>query len=215
MIDPGHGGKTKLRGSSANNATAFPSKTPEKAMTLDMGCRVRKYLATAAPNVGVYMTRDGNKNVALADRALLAQEKNADLFLSIHFNDRDGNGMENKLRGVEVFVRAEDKNGVKFAEDVAFGTRILKAVLNAFRALGSKSKDRHVKPDTKTAAKSLVVLNRANLGKKTLACLCEMEFIDNPDVDELFNTSPKANQNKDTIAAYVAKALVESLPASK
>jgi N-acetylmuramoyl-L-alanine amidase len=207
VIDPGHGGNRQLPGSSPNNATARPSNTLEKTMTLDMGLRIRKQLDTVAPNVTVYLTRDRDENVAGAKRAALAREKNADLFLSIHFNDGD-----KRVRGVEAFVRAKNKNEVKFGEDVAYAQRILKAVLNAYDALGSKTNDRHVKPDTETKLKGLAVLNRANLGEKPLACLCEMEFIDNPDVDALLNTNAKADQNKDTIAAYVAKALVESLP---
>jgi N-acetylmuramoyl-L-alanine amidase len=60
------------------------------------------------------MTRSGDVNLTLADRAKVARTNRADLFLSIHFN-----GFNKSARGVEAFVRTAATN-VNTAEDTRF-----------------------------------------------------------------------------------------------
>src|SRR3954468_10853030 len=82
VIDPGHGGAAPVGGSSPNNATG-PNGLLEKDLTLDLGRRVSTLLA---PRATVILTRTTDVNLSLADRAKVAHDANADVFLSIHLN---------------------------------------------------------------------------------------------------------------------------------
>ena len=211
VIDPGHGGTQKVGGSSPNNATARPSGTLEKTMTLDMALRVRTAVNNLAPNVNVLLTRDDDFNVGISARASVAAANNANLFLSIHFNDSESHAP----RGVETWVRAVANGNINFAADEAFARNIQAAAFAALSAIDPQTKDRKVKRDDELHM-SLGVLNDNSLGTPTngcRACLIELEFIDVPAVDRLFNTAANANANKDAIAAALAQALVNSLPA--
>ncbi len=75
VLDAGHGG-------SDPGATA--AKTTEKAITLDIGHRLR----TLLENEGfeVISTRSDDRTIALKDRARLANDSNSDIFVSIHVN---------------------------------------------------------------------------------------------------------------------------------
>ena len=82
VIDPGHGGTAKAGGSSPNNATG-PNGLLEKDLTLDIGRRVATLLG---PRANVILTRTGDENRSLSDRARVAHDANAAVFLSIHLN---------------------------------------------------------------------------------------------------------------------------------
>ena len=84
VLDPGHGGTAKLGGSSPNNAISRPRGILEKHLTLDVAKRAKARLQAAGH--AVWLTRNTDVNVALADRAGLAARKRADVFVSIHFN---------------------------------------------------------------------------------------------------------------------------------
>ena len=75
VLDAGHGG-------SDPGATA--AKMTEKAITLDIGHRLR----TLLENEGfeVVTTRSDDRTIALRDRARLANDSNSDIFVSIHVN---------------------------------------------------------------------------------------------------------------------------------
>jgi len=89
VLDPGHGGTTKIGGSSANNATSV-SGVPEKQITLEIAKLVResvqKRAAEGGHDVKIVMTRETDTNLSLSDRAKVAGANNADLLLSIHCN---------------------------------------------------------------------------------------------------------------------------------
>ncbi|MEA3312562.1 MAG: N-acetylmuramoyl-L-alanine amidase [candidate division WOR-3 bacterium] len=76
VIDPGHGGK--------DPGAVSKKGTQEKDITLDTSLRLKKLLE--AQGHTVYMTRTTDKYVPLADRTKFANQKKADLFISIHFN---------------------------------------------------------------------------------------------------------------------------------
>src|SRR5471032_2128368 len=82
VIDPGHGGSAAVGGSSPNNASG-PNGLLEKDVTLDLARRVSTLLANKAT---VILTRTSDTNLALADRAKVARDSNADIFISIHLN---------------------------------------------------------------------------------------------------------------------------------
>src|SRR4051794_1144454 len=81
-IDPGHGGNTTVGASSENRAKG-PNGVLEKDLTLDIGRRLARLLLGTGE---ILLTRDSDTNLSLSDRAKRARERNADVFLSLHFN---------------------------------------------------------------------------------------------------------------------------------
>ena len=105
VIDPGHGGE---EGGAKNNDGLL-----EKDLTLDMALRLEKILKQ---NTGfnVYLTRRVDKFVSLQERTEFANEKEADLFISLHIN-----ASPNKSAyGIETYYldNTDDKSSKKLAE---------------------------------------------------------------------------------------------------
>jgi N-acetylmuramoyl-L-alanine amidase len=75
VLDAGHGGK---------DAGATRMDVIEKDITLDIGERLRRKLEESGFEVVV--TRSDDKTIALRERAQLANESRADIFVSIHVN---------------------------------------------------------------------------------------------------------------------------------
>jgi N-acetylmuramoyl-L-alanine amidase len=102
VLDPGHGGQHEIGGSSANNAISS-SGVLEKNITLRMAFLVREALEKIAADqrheLKIILTREEDKNLALAARARVAKTNKADLFLSIHCN-----GFNGRARGTETLV---------------------------------------------------------------------------------------------------------------
>ncbi len=76
VIDPGHGGD--------ENGGAGPLRAPEKNIDLALGLRVAELLRQKGANV--ITTREADVTVPIYNRPLLAEEKNAELLVSIHAN---------------------------------------------------------------------------------------------------------------------------------
>lgn len=81
-IDPGHGASDYGADGKYNGKKYY-----EKNMTLAISKAIKKELETYK-NVKVYMTRTGESNPSLADRADYAKAKNSDLFFSVHINSK-------------------------------------------------------------------------------------------------------------------------------
>ncbi len=88
-IDPGHGGSSV--------GTRAATGLYEKDVTLDIGRRLERLLA--ASSFEVVMTRQDDRAVSLRDRARIANQARADLFVSIHLNWIAGGN----TRGVETY----------------------------------------------------------------------------------------------------------------
>lgn len=95
VIDPGHGGD--------DEGAIGRSGLMEKDVVLDIAKKLRTLLQQSG--FKVILTRDDDRFVSLADRAEIANEANADIFISIHCN-----AAENKsARGSIVFFLADAK----------------------------------------------------------------------------------------------------------
>lgn len=204
VLDPGHGGAARAGASSANNATS-PSGVLEKEVTLRLARLVRDSIAERATAVRVELTRNSDTNLDLVDRARTARDLKADLFLSIHFNGADGTA-----RGVETLVRPKASGNVNYDSDRAFAERVQSAVFGAVRFFDPGTKNRGVKDQT------LGVLRDDFLGNSVThhpcrACLLEVEFLDVPEVDRLFNTGVEADRVCQTVADAIATALLSEL----
>ncbi len=96
VIDPGHGGK---------DPGALSSKgTKEKKITLEVAKKLKKRLEEEL-NIKVLLTRDDDSFVSLKDRTKFANDKKADLFVSLHCNA----ARNKKADGIEVYYLSEAK----------------------------------------------------------------------------------------------------------
>jgi N-acetylmuramoyl-L-alanine amidase len=91
IIDPGHGGE---------DTGAIGNNNKEKDVVLEIGLKVREYLNKYVPEVNVIMTREKDVAVPLNERAHIANENDADLFVSIHANSISNA----RIYGSETFV---------------------------------------------------------------------------------------------------------------
>ncbi len=79
VIDAGHGGKDA-------GCVSKDQKTYEKTLTLDIAKSLASMIREEYPEIKVVLTRDKDVSVSLNDRALKANQADADLFISIHIN---------------------------------------------------------------------------------------------------------------------------------
>jgi N-acetylmuramoyl-L-alanine amidase len=90
VIDPGHGGH--------DTGTIGPDGVEEKNVVLDVGLRLRRLIQQHMGS-DVIMTRSDDTFIPLEERTAIANQRGADLFISIHANaSRDPSA-----RGIEVY----------------------------------------------------------------------------------------------------------------
>jgi len=77
VIDPGHGGK---------DPGCHGGLTNEKTVVLAIGLKLGEYIKSKYPHIEVIFTRDSDKFVELDNRAKIANDNHADVFISIHAN---------------------------------------------------------------------------------------------------------------------------------
>ena len=100
VIDAGHGG------ADPGNLGTKRYRTTEKEVTLDVALLLRKYISERFPDVKIVMTRDGDEFPSLKKRVAIANETQADLFISIHCDAFDNP----KARGSSTFVMGMHKS---------------------------------------------------------------------------------------------------------
>ncbi|MDY0116495.1 MAG: N-acetylmuramoyl-L-alanine amidase [Sulfurimonadaceae bacterium] len=134
VVDAGHGGKDP-------GAVGYKGYR-EKVIVLQVSKKLKKILE--ARGYKVYMTRDSDKFVKLSHRTKLANDKNADLFISVHVNAVDGN----KANGIEAYFlspsRSERAKNVAAKENSAdmsdmnfYGKQSLLNTLNSHNIVAS------------------------------------------------------------------------------
>ena len=130
-IDPGHGG---------NDPGAIgPTGLKEKDVNLDIAVNVGKILSQHG--IDAILTRRGDSKVELADRVKMANDNNADCFISIHINSASNS----TATGTETFAFPNSVLGTKLAEAVQ------KALVNEINLAdrGVKHKNFYVLKNTK------------------------------------------------------------------
>ncbi|MBO4738837.1 MAG: N-acetylmuramoyl-L-alanine amidase [Bacteroidales bacterium] len=103
VIDAGHGGHDP-------GAIGY-SGANEKDIALAVALNVGKRISEAFPEIKVIYTRNTDVFVELKQRAIIANENNADYFISIHCNSAPNA----TSMGTETFVMGMDKNNANLA----------------------------------------------------------------------------------------------------
>jgi len=119
VIDPGHGGHDP------GNLGTGRYKTTEKHIALDISLKLGVYIENAFPEIKVIYTRMTNdKFLKLAERTQLANDNNADLFISVHcdaFTNPDAYGAGVYVMGMSKLKANMDiamkENSVIYLED--------------------------------------------------------------------------------------------------
>lgn len=109
VIDPGHGG--------TDEGAKGPAGGIEKAVTMAVARRLKAALE-ARLGVRVVLTRDGDAAVGLDERAAVANNNKADLFISLHANA----SVRESAAGSEVFYLSLEEYGDE-AQRAASGSR--------------------------------------------------------------------------------------------
>ena len=100
VLDAGHGGKDP------GNLGTGRYSTTEKDITLDVTLRIGEYIEENLPEVEVIYTRKDDSFPGLRDRVRIANEAQADLFISIHCDAFDNAG----ARGAGTYVMGMHKS---------------------------------------------------------------------------------------------------------
>jgi N-acetylmuramoyl-L-alanine amidase len=90
-IDPGHGGY--------DTGATGPHGLLEKDLCLDVALRLGQLIEQNIPGAQVIYTRKDDRHVPLEERTAIANDADADLFLSIHANSSDSR----EIRGAETY----------------------------------------------------------------------------------------------------------------
>ncbi len=179
VVDAGHGG---------NVPGATKMGVSEKDLDLQFVMQLKKLMDRNGKNIGVYYTRTDDSNPSFESRVGLANDSEADLFLSIH-NNSTASGRMSSINGTEVMYKGADTTG----ESKRFASLCLDHLL---KSLGSKSKGTVVGDEVYIIRMSQVPV-----------ALVEVGFMTN--ANELENLQDKEYQKKTAGALY--DAIVEYL----
>ena len=133
VIDPGHGGKDP----GATTKIGVYEKDIALAVALKVGALLKDY--------EVVYTRTEDVYVGLSERALIANQAQAGLFVSIHCNSANNDA----ANGVEVYHHKRASESAKDAAEVIYNKLLS---VSGLRGRGVKSKDLAVLRETKMPA---------------------------------------------------------------
>ena len=148
VIDPGHGGK--------DPGAIGKSGTMEKIIVLDICQRLKKLLA-AIDDLEVILTRESDIYVPVENRTVIANQKQADLFISVHANSNPSK----KRSGVETFYLnfSKDPNVIETAAlENATSTKNLSEMRSILEKIAKNSKVMESKELANNIQKNLVLI---------------------------------------------------------
>ena len=147
VIDPGHGGK--------DPGAIGKSGTMEKIIVLDICHRLKKLLSSNN-DLEVIMTRESDIYVPVENRTVIANQKRADLFVSVHANSNPSK----KRSGVETFYLnfSQDPSVIETAAlENATSTKNLSEMRSILEKIAKNSKVMESKELAKDIQKNLVL----------------------------------------------------------
>ncbi|MSU00268.1 N-acetylmuramoyl-L-alanine amidase family protein [Tissierella pigra] len=157
VIDAGHGGKDP-------GALSVASRR-EKDLNLSVSLKLNEKLQELGYNT--VMTRDTDEFIDLYERARIANDNNADLFVSIHGNAHDNRS----IAGVQILYCPATKSSIKEVDQHPFAKAIMEEIL---KETGAVDKGIIQRPN-------LVVLRET----KMPAVLVETGFLSNAQEEQL------------------------------
>ncbi|MDD2332149.1 MAG: N-acetylmuramoyl-L-alanine amidase [Candidatus Cloacimonetes bacterium] len=197
VIDPGHGGKDP-------GAVGRKYKTQEKDVNLAVTLKLKSMLEKEL-GINVLLTRADDRFVSLYERTKYANDRAADLFVSIHANS----SVSTASKGIEVYylstatttesraVEALENSVVELYEGGKTATKkyddlaiILSDILQAEHLEASNNLASHVQLNLVAGTKAYDRgVKQANFyvlrGAFMPAILCELGFLSNPDEEVL------------------------------
>lgn len=177
LIDPGHGGADP-------GAVAQGFGFREKDLTLSISKRIEATL-NGEYEVDVRLTRSTDTTLNLKARTDLANQLNADYFLSVHVNAGGGTGYEDFI-----FINLSDSSGTAKMRDILHAEIMKVLEKYAIRNRGKKKANFHVLRETRMSA-----------------ALTENLFIDNANDQKLLRNTSFLNDIADAHAHGIARAL--------
>ena len=212
VIDPGHGGH--------DSGTIGPNGLEEKDLVLEVGRRLGKLLESRLGAEVVY-TRSDDTFIPLETRTAIANQEQADLFVSIHANssnDPDARGVEtyylNFTSSPEALEVAARENAVssksihelqdlvkkialkeKIEESKEFASDVQTALHSGLSAKGSNIRNRGVKKAP------FIVLIGANMP----SILAEISFVSNPTDERRLRTPDYRQKIAESLYRGVSK----------
>ncbi len=221
VIDPGHGG-SETGAISANGV-------PEKELTLQLARELEAKLAQRLA-VRVVLTRYEDASLNLDTRTAIANQNQADLFISIHLNSSLGSG----AYGTETYFlspQATDSRAARAAaaENAPAASGDAAAQQDLELILWDLAQAHHMAESQRFANMIQGELNQALqlkdrgvkqapfrvlMGATMPAVLVELGFLSNPEEEKKLKDSAYRDQLVDSLARAVAryKALVENRP---
>lgn len=179
-IDPGHGGSES--GACSNN-----KKRLEKDDNLALALKVKS--ALEEKDVKVIMTREDDSTVSLKERCVIANDGNADLFVSLHRNSSDDG------TGMEVWIKDKPSE-----DEISLADDILNSLVSA-----SNLPKRGVKKGYRNKSGNNYYVN---VNTKMPSCLVEVGFISNEEDNKIFDN------NIEALAEAIAQAIYKNLKKS-
>lgn len=155
VLDAGHGGNDPGAVVKGRDDETYN----EKDFALETVLRLERILIDRGYEV--ILTRDRDEYIKLSGRSKLANDLNAELFLSIHYNLSDNK----EANGIEVLYGNENKIPIKTVEQKHFAQALQMALIRETGARNRTIQDRS----------GLIVLKTT----KTVAALAELGFISN------------------------------------
>jgi N-acetylmuramoyl-L-alanine amidase len=222
VIDAGHGGKDP----GAHGTYSF-----EKNVALAIAKKVRQLINDDMPGINVIMTRTTDKFIQLNRRSEIANENNANLFVSIHCNSspegtakiadkqkgvmllvygyhRKGEQMEALRENASIYIEKDyKKNYAGYSEKDPTAMIVLNAFMQKYRKqsilFGELLNHEFVNNDGRKSrgVKEQGVLVLAHSGMP--AVLVETGYINNPTEEKYLNS----NSGQDEIAHSIVRAI--------
>ncbi|HWB05461.1 MAG TPA: N-acetylmuramoyl-L-alanine amidase [Verrucomicrobiales bacterium] len=216
VIDAGHGGASPS-GSQAARTLSSPNNAvsamglKEKDLTLELAGKVIAMInaSPAAKKAGLRAvpTRTADVNPDFGQRAEVAAKSNAGWFLSIHFNAVPKGSK--KASGTLGIVQMKSKNA-HFKEDTAFASALTAAVNKVIRKWAPGSKALSVGDDHELhggEGSNLFYQLRTQMKTPVTACFLEVEFMDNPAVEQAL-LGKNRSEVFDAIAAAISATVI-------
>ena len=193
VIDPGHGGH--------DTGAVGPTGLMEKDLCLDVALRLGQIIKLRLPGAEVIFTRTDDKFMALEKRTNIANEKKAELFLSIHANSSPydaARGVEtyySNLKGGSEGLEVAARENATAQGTVSDLPELVKKIARSDKIEESRqfaediqsSLSRRIQHSAKSAQKGgvhrapFVVLRGANMP----SVLTEISFLSNPSDEQL------------------------------